>query len=226
MATNPQLTGAQKYTLRYMGPWEHFSTHSNGDVTVIVGEGIGKQYVRISKEGQIITRKSASGATTSTFQTSLSEELTHAVKQPEKIKKSETYPSKPYVSYSVTVCQDNPACCKPRDVKHVAWDADHTIWNMPGTAAGITGKLKKIDDDTVVELGSPGWGTYEEPEPIYTRQNIEGFLSPEEKELLRGLSADEKDFLLEEMAKEHNEILDEEDKKKPAKGGKESVRTT
>ena len=74
MVDTPQLTTAQKFTLRYMGPWEYSATHSNGDVTVIVGTGISKQYVRLSKEGQIITRKSASGSTTSTFQPSLSDE--------------------------------------------------------------------------------------------------------------------------------------------------------
>lgn len=219
------LTPGQKYTVRYLGAWEPFSTHSNGDVTVTVGDTV-KQKVRISKDGMIISRTAAGGATTSSFQSSLSEELTKAVKTlaPKKEYKPLTSPTN---FYSVTVCKANPECCKPKEVKAVFWDADHTIWNMPVTAASVTGKLKKIDDDTVVELGH-GYKSYGYDYPIakYSKWNIEDYLSKEEKELLFGLSADEKDFLLDEMAKEHNELNKGTEKPKVKKEEKESIQTT
>lgn len=227
MSESLPLTQAQKFTLRYFGDWEFQQKHSNGDITVVVGKGINKQYHRISPEGKLIRRSSASGESTTSFQPSLSEELSAAVKTPTKpAKKPGKYVP---VSYGKTPCQENPACCHPRKgIKALFFDADHTIWDLAGTAAGVTGKLKKIDEATVVELGKP-WGGYNYELPKYSRWNIEDYLSPEEKGLLEGLSVDEKDFLLEEMAREHNEISERgKGKGREGKEGSESesIRTT
>ncbi len=64
-------------------------------------------------------------------------------------------PYKPYVS--VTPCQAKPELCEPRPIKHVAWDADDTIWEIKpyGIASSITGKLERVDPDTVVETREP-----------------------------------------------------------------------
>lgn len=88
-----------------------------------------------------------------------------------------------------TFCQSEPECCKPRDIKIVAWDADHTIWNMPVTAASVTGPLKKIDEDTVVELNDSSinkkmWDTPDEISELALA--ITEGLSEEEKTALLG----------------------------------------
>jgi phosphoglycolate phosphatase-like HAD superfamily hydrolase len=69
---------------------------------------------------------------------------------------AKSVPSTPtYISYGKTICQEKPETCKPRPIEHVAWDADHTIWNLShGIASSVTGPLKKIDDNTVIELGT------------------------------------------------------------------------
>jgi phosphoglycolate phosphatase-like HAD superfamily hydrolase len=54
-------------------------------------------------------------------------------------------------AYYKTLCQQRPECCEPRDIKMVMWDADDTMWNIEpyGIASNITGKLVKVNDDTV-----------------------------------------------------------------------------
>ena len=69
---------------------------------------------------------------------------------PKKEKKTTT----PYVSYSTkTPCERDPVLCEPRVIKHIAWDADDTIWEIKpyGIASNITGTLTLLDPDTVVE---------------------------------------------------------------------------
>jgi FMN phosphatase YigB (HAD superfamily) len=89
--------------------------------------------------------------------------------------------------YDKTFCQLEPECCKPREIKMVAWDADHTIWNMGVTAAAVTGPLKKIDDDTVVELREP----YKQLK-LQPKDELEEI----EMELTSGLSKQEQSKLL------------------------------
>lgn len=62
-----------------------------------------------------------------------------------------------------TVCQTRPEMCEPRNIKYVAFDADDTMWNIspPIIASSITGKLTKIDDDTVVAEGRDYWNPYQ-----------------------------------------------------------------
>ncbi len=74
-----------------------------------------------------------------------------AAKKETKKPKATTFLSHTYSSG--TPCSRNPAQCKPREIKHVAWDADDTIWEIRpyGIASGITGKLTLLDPDTVVE---------------------------------------------------------------------------
>lgn len=65
-----------------------------------------------------------------------------------------------------TPCQKKPWICTPRKIEMVAFDADDTIWRITpyGIASGITGPLKKIDEDTVeAEEGPPPAYTYYEP---------------------------------------------------------------
>ena len=56
-------------------------------------------------------------------------------------------------SSSKTPCERKPELCTPRIIKHIAWDADDTIWDIKpyGIASNITGPLRLIDPDTVVE---------------------------------------------------------------------------
>lgn len=58
----------------------------------------------------------------------------------------------PYVVDNKTICQSRTNWCQPREIKMVAFDADNTIWEMNAIATSVTGKLKKLDDNTVVEL--------------------------------------------------------------------------
>lgn len=62
-------------------------------------------------------------------------------------KKKDTSGVKPYD----TVCRESPACCEPREIKHVAFDADDTIWHIEpyGIASNMTGKLTLIDENTL-----------------------------------------------------------------------------
>jgi len=73
-------------------------------------------------------------------------------------------PSTKYAfTFGSTVCKEKPYFCKPREIEHVAWDADHTMWNLKfGIASSVTGPLKKIDEDTVIEL-SGGRGKAVQP---------------------------------------------------------------
>jgi FMN phosphatase YigB (HAD superfamily) len=69
-------------------------------------------------------------------------------------KKTETTTPTYTYSLTTTVCKERPEVCKPRQIEHVAWDADHTIWNLhSGIASSVSGRLEKLDDDTVVEYG-------------------------------------------------------------------------
>lgn len=75
----------------------------------------------------------------------------HPWKEPEKYKEPPKYHA---VDWGKTVCQTTPECCQPREIKHVAFDADNTIWDMNAIASSVTGPLKLIDENTVVELSS------------------------------------------------------------------------
>jgi len=54
-------------------------------------------------------------------------------------------------AYGKTVCQQRPELCKPRNIAHVVFDADDTMWHIEphAIATNITGPLKLIDPDTV-----------------------------------------------------------------------------
>lgn len=73
-------------------------------------------------------------------------------KKKEKPKKKEKEPSWA-LAPSKTPCERTPELCEPRVIKHVAWDADDTIWDIKpyGIASNITGPLRLLDPDTVVE---------------------------------------------------------------------------
>lgn len=218
MADDSKFSAAQKLVVSGMPGWKIFSIHSNGDITV---EFNGKR-IRLTKEGKIVgqmemlepsVKKFLESGPIKSKLSSLSSDLTSSIKSESKKAKSTHWGG---VTSFKTVCQEHPACCKPRRIKGVFLDADHTIWDLAGTAAGVTGPIKLVDENTVVETGS-GY----QPSK-YSKWNIEDYMSKEEKELLKGLSAGEKDFLLEEMAKEHNNL-----EPKPIQGtGKETVRTT
>jgi phosphoglycolate phosphatase-like HAD superfamily hydrolase len=72
-----------------------------------------------------------------------------------KEKEEKKAPSWHYISK--TPCEVKPELCEPRDVRHVAWDADDTIWEIKpyGIASSITGPLTLVDPDTVVEEHRP-----------------------------------------------------------------------
>lgn len=73
-------------------------------------------------------------------------------------KKKEKAPAWSYPSYSSkTPCERAPALCTPRIIRHVAWDADDTIWDIKpyGIASNISGELTLLDPDTVVEERPP-----------------------------------------------------------------------
>ena len=79
----------------------------------------------------------------------------HPWQKKQKKKKAEK-PAPIITSYgysSKTPCERQPEQCKPRVIKHVAFDADDTIWTIKpyGIASNITGKLTLLDPDTVVE---------------------------------------------------------------------------
>ncbi|KKN28449.1 hypothetical protein LCGC14_0854170 [marine sediment metagenome] len=72
--------------------------------------------------------------------------------------KKPSIPSMPSLGYATgTPCERKPELCTPRFIKHVAWDADDTIWDIKpyGIASNITGPLRLIDPDTVVEERPP-----------------------------------------------------------------------
>lgn len=152
---------------------------------------------------------------------------------------------KPYVYISKTVCQQKPETCKPREIEHVAWDADHTIWNLKsGIASSVTGPLQKIDDDTVIELGKPYkyietkkgkkgetkgyeykdfWTTLaEEEEGWWKEPESQKELEEIEDSLLEGLTEEDKEYLssLEGPATEEKPLaLPEGKKPEPEKEG-------
>ncbi len=69
-------------------------------------------------------------------------------------KKEKTTATAYFTAYSSkTPCERDPVLCEPRVIKHIAWDADDTIWDIKpyGIASGITGPLTLLDPDTVVE---------------------------------------------------------------------------
>ena len=55
------------------------------------------------------------------------------------------------LSYQRTPCQSYPMKCKPREIKHVVWDADDTIWDIApyGIATYCSPPYKKINDETL-----------------------------------------------------------------------------
>jgi phosphoglycolate phosphatase-like HAD superfamily hydrolase len=218
-----KFTPEQQSAVSRFQEWRNYGWHSNGDISIIVGD----IFYRFNKSGHQVdtwgggktTRASLSESMAKhNIQPSLSEDLTESltVKPPKPAKSVYKYDYKPISS--TTICQDRPECCKPREVKAVFWDADHTIWDLTGTAASVTGKLKKINENTVVEMGSCGYSKLKPlPKTTYT-------LTETEKELLKGLSVEEQDFLLDELAKEHGMVEGRTAEDKPEK--EECIRTT
>lgn len=78
-------------------------------------------------------------------------------KKKEKPEKKKKEPSWTYASSYETPCERTPKLCEPRVIRHVAWDADDTIWDIKpyGIASNISGKLTLLDPDTVVEERPP-----------------------------------------------------------------------
>lgn len=137
-----ELTPEQKGKLQFYGNPEVVETRPNGDIVIAIG---GSRYV-ITYKGYLFAEK-------------------EKVPKKARFQKPEK-PGKPkwdkeekvYVPYTLeTVCVRRPELCKPREVHHVAWDADDTMWRIePGTiASSITGRLEKIDEDTVIEHREP-----------------------------------------------------------------------
>ncbi len=91
-------------------------------------------------------------------------------KQKEKVEE----PGWPVHSYK-TPCERTPVLCEPRVIKHIAWDADDTIWDIKpyGIASNITGKLTLLDPDTVVEERPP----YKAPtqQPLPSQSEVQDF---------------------------------------------------
>ena len=54
-------------------------------------------------------------------------------------------------SYSETPCEAFPKECLPRDIKHVVWDADDTIWDIHpyGIASYCTPPYDRLDENTL-----------------------------------------------------------------------------
>jgi FMN phosphatase YigB (HAD superfamily) len=211
------FTHAQKFAVKYLIGWELFSTHPNGDVTVKVDNEMYRFDSAGREVGRTINGKMVNiipPKISAPVQSSLSDDLTASIKAKPAAKPEKKYDYKPYPSK--TICQEEPEVCHPREIKAVFWDADHTIWNMPGTAASVTGKLKKIDDNTVVELTSSG---------KYVEEDVEGYeLSASEQALLEGLNESEKDFLIAELEKEHGVVKSSKPTVKAPL--KEHIRTT
>lgn len=219
MGDETKLTPGQKFAVRYMPDWVFVHQYPNGDVSVRVEKD---KYFRFDRAGNLVERWTSNETTSWTpsyrpVQRSLSDDLTSEIKA--KPIKAKNY----YRPVSTkTVCQEKPECCQARNIEAVYWDADHTIWDLNGTAASVTGKLKKVDDNTVVELSQYGTSSkyrYEEEPPF-------GYeLSETEEDLLVGLSDTEKDFLMKELEKEHGRVGHHGHKEKPKQKG-ESIRTT
>lgn len=140
-----------------------------------------------------------------------------------------------------TPCEREPKLCAPRDVKHVAWDADDTIWDIKpyGIASNISGKLSLVDPDTVVEER-----TYTKYKPVqsqfepydeglrfkygYRYGDQHGFtLEAEDLEKLwdtKLAGGKEKEFYLRELdQKEYEEVMNAIYKMAPTLGNKQDI---
>lgn len=217
MNDEARFTEAQRRTVQSFKGWQLFRRYPNEDIVITVGN----RFYRINKDGLLVEKWGGGEAPTppahpikKPIRPSLSEELTTGLKTPkptqlplgpqpippisttpikaEKKYEYKTYPTK-------TICQEIPECCQPRQIKSVFWDADHTIWDLEGTAASVTGTLKKMDDDTIVELSS-------RPRIYGTEEPYAYEMSATEEEILKGLSPEERDFLIKELEKEHRVI--------------------
>jgi beta-phosphoglucomutase-like phosphatase (HAD superfamily) len=95
-----------------------------------------------------------------------------------KIKAKSTTSYVPFTSQSETPCERTPGLCDPREISHIAWDADDTIWEIkPYAIAGnITGDLELIDPDTVVETKKRKKYTYSAP--TYSLQDYHDYSKP------------------------------------------------
>lgn len=129
-------------------------------------------------------------------------------------------------SYSVTPCQLKPELCKPRKIKHVAWDADDTIWDIRpvGIASSVTGELELVDPDTVVETREYKPWTPSVPKATkkpkdeglrykygyrYTHPGYEeefGFYYPPESEEETGGTAEQVESIMDELTAELSEM--------------------
>lgn len=53
-------------------------------------------------------------------------------------------------AYGETPCELNPQLCEPREVKHIIWDADDTIWDVQGggIASFVKPPLRKVSRES------------------------------------------------------------------------------
>lgn len=138
-------------------------------------------------------------------------------------KKPPKEPPRYYQYKFETVCMKRPELCKPREIHHVAWDADNTIWDISaGIASSVTGPLKKINEDTVVVTREP-------PKKVKKEAPEQPPLTPREKEELmleewwRGtIETKSENEEQEEIAKELLESLSPTDKALLASVSKET----
>lgn len=160
------LTYAQKRVLKELENYKILfrivQVHSNGDVSIEELD-TGDKY-RINEAGTVIQRptdkppsKKLTLPKIKQPQLSFTEPSSSWYKSEKKpaVAPKESYkePVSGKWKYGNSVCQQKPECCKPREIKAVFFDADHTAWLLSGgIASSITGKLCKIDADTVVEL--------------------------------------------------------------------------
>lgn len=138
------LSKPQKLNMEMLGHPPIKTQYPNGDVLVAIG---GIDYV-LATNGNIYYPEEY-------------EDKLKGIKPKEEPKPpkgpKEPKPPKTTYYYGKTVCMTTPECCQPRDIRHVAWDADNTMWDIlpHGIASSITGRLEKIDEDTVVAYPEP-----------------------------------------------------------------------
>lgn len=60
-------------------------------------------------------------------------------------------------TYGQTPCELIPEECRPREINHVVWDADDTMWDIKpyGIASYVHGPFKKIDANTLETADMP-----------------------------------------------------------------------
>ena len=125
-------------------------------------------------------------------------------------------------TYGKTICQKRPEMCEPREITHVAWDADDTMWRIEpyGIATNIRGKLTLIDPDTV-EVGEeylPVTVTKSPKAPRPGKRRKRWWQQPKgdvelEEWWMKQMAPEAKEEELEEIKEELLESLPEKDRK-------------